>query len=89
MRFKFDPSKSNRLKTKRGRSFTEVQDLFYGPHYVDQRSDDPEQWRAIGWSEGLLYVVIFEEREDEDGPYYHLVTLWKATKEEVKLYEKG
>lgn len=30
----------------------------------------------------------FEVREDEGGEYYHLVTLWKATKEEQQLYEK-
>jgi hypothetical protein len=27
-------------------------------------------------------------REDADGDYYHLVTLWKATKQEQDLYEK-
>jgi hypothetical protein len=35
-----------------------------------------------------LYAVIFEVREDEAGEYYHLVTLWKATKEEMELYEE-
>ena len=35
-----------------------------------------------------LYAVIFEVREDEEGEYYHLVTLWKATKEELQLYEE-
>ena len=33
-------------------------------HYVDCRSDDPEQFRAIGWVKGILYTVIFEVRED-------------------------
>lgn len=56
-------------------------------HYEDQRRDDPEQWRAIGWSLGQLYTVIYEEREDNDGPFYHLITLWKSTSEEKKLYE--
>jgi hypothetical protein len=27
-------------------------------------------------------------REDEEGEYYHLVTLWKATKQEQELYEE-
>jgi len=35
-----------------------------------------------------LYAVIVELREDEEGEYYHLVTLWKATKQEQKLYEE-
>jgi len=34
-----------------------------------------------------LYSVIFETREDDEGEYYHLVTLWKATKQEQQLYE--
>ena len=45
--------------------------------------------RAIGWASGRLYSVIFEIREDADGEYYHLITLWKATKEERKLYEEN
>ena len=35
-----------------------------------------------------LYAVIFEVREDEEGEYYHLVTLWKGTQEEQQLYEE-
>jgi len=34
-----------------------------------------------------LYSLIFEIREDHEGEYYHLVTLWKATREEQTLYE--
>jgi hypothetical protein len=35
-----------------------------------------------------LYALIFEIREDRKGEYYHLVTLWKATREEEDLYEE-
>ena len=48
----------------------------------------PEQYRAIGWVGDQLYAVIFEVREDNEGEYYHLVTLWKATKQEQRLYEE-
>jgi hypothetical protein len=41
-------------------------------------SDDPEQFRAIGWCRGRLCSVIFEIRHDSEGEYYHLVTAWKA-----------
>jgi hypothetical protein len=37
---------------------------------------------------GRLYSVIFEVREDAEGEFYHLVTLWKATTAERKLYEE-
>jgi uncharacterized DUF497 family protein len=48
----------------------------------------PVQQRAIGWVKGRLYSIIFEIREDAEGEFYHLVTLWKATAEERKLYEE-
>ncbi len=91
MRFSFDKKKSQLLKKnpKRGIDFEEVQEIWLHPHYVDQRNDDPEQYRAIGWVNGKLYSVIFEVREDKLGEVIHLVTLWKSTKEEQKLYEKN
>ena len=46
-------------------------------------------YRAIGWVSGRLYFVIFEIAEDSEGEYYHLITLWKATKEEERLYEEN
>lgn len=61
--------------------------MFGRPYYLDQRSDVPEQYRAIGWVDGRLYSLIFETREDDEGEYYHLVTLWKATRQEQELYE--
>ena len=88
MRFTYDPSKREQLKKKRGIDFDEVQELFYGPYYLDKILDDPEQWVAIGWVKGLLWSVVYEEREDQEGVYYHLVTLWKSTKAERLKYEE-
>jgi len=90
MRFRFDKTKSKHLRknSKRGIGFEEVQEIFHHPYYEDCRSDDPEQFRAIGWVEEKLYSVIYEVREDEEGEYYHLITLWKATSQEEKLYEE-
>jgi uncharacterized DUF497 family protein len=90
MRLDFDKRKSERLRAnpKRSIGFEEAQEVFSHPYYLDQRLDWPEQFRAIGWAGEELYAVIFEMREDEDGEYCHLVTLWKATKEEQRLYEE-
>ena len=90
MRFHFDLRKSERLRanSKRGIGFEEAQQVFSRPYYLDQRSDLPEQYRAIGWVDERLYSVIFEIREDEDGEYYHLVTLWRSTRGEEQLYEE-
>ena len=90
-RFHFDLQKSERLRgnPKRGIGFEEAMGLFSYPHYQDNRSDVPEQHRAIGWVGERLYTVIFEMREDEEGEFYHLVTLWKTTREEQTLYEEN
>ena len=60
----------------------EAQEIFDQTYIVDQKNDDPEQFRAIGWCLGRLCSVIFEIRHDSRGEYYHLVTAWKATREE-------
>ena len=90
MRFHFDARKSISLRRnpKRGIGFEEAQEIFFHPYYLDHRLDLLHQYRAIGWVGDLLYTVIFEVREDAEGEFYHLVTLWKATTEERKLYEK-
>jgi uncharacterized DUF497 family protein len=77
-----------RNNPKRRIGSEEAQEVFAHPYYLDRRADWPEQYRAIGWVGDQLYSVIFEVREDEQGEYYHLVTLWKAAKEERQLYEE-
>jgi uncharacterized DUF497 family protein len=91
MRFSFDPRKSKRLRAnpRRGIGFEEAQELFSRPYWLDQRSDVPEQYLAIGWVGGRLYSVIFEFRKDQEGEILHLVTLWRSTKEEIRLYEEN
>jgi uncharacterized DUF497 family protein len=91
MRFDFDPRKSELLRKNphRGIGFEEAQAMFSHPYYVDQRSDFPEQYRAIGWVGQRLYSLIFEVREDADGEFYHLVTLWKSTREEERMYAEN
>jgi uncharacterized DUF497 family protein len=91
MRFKFDKQKSEKLRKnpKRKIGFEEAAEVWEHPWYEDLRSDNPEQFRAIGWVRNRLYSVIYELREDGEGEYYHLVTLWKATREEERLYERN
>ncbi|SLM28534.1 putative inner membrane protein [Desulfamplus magnetovallimortis] len=90
MRFEYDKTKSERLRndSRRRIGFEEAQELFYNTFIEDQHTDYPNQWRAIGWVKNQLYTVVYEEREDEHGEYYHLVTLWKATQKERSYYEK-
>jgi len=91
LRFHFDERKSRKLRADqtRGIGFEEAVEVFLHPHGIDGRSDAPEQSRAIGWVRGILYSVVFEIRSDDEGEYYHLVTLWKATRRERELYEES
>ena len=86
MRCSFDQEKSRNVKRKRGVSLKEAQEIFDQVYIVDQRSEDPEKFRAIGWCRGRLCSVIFEIRHDPEGQYHHLVTAWKATKDEEQSY---
>ncbi len=89
MRCRFNRKKSRDVKRKHGVSLKEAQEIFDQVHIVDQRSDDPEQFRAIGWCQGILCSVIFEIRDDSEGQYYHLVTAWKATIDEEQSYAEN
>jgi uncharacterized DUF497 family protein len=89
MRFQFDQSKNRQVERKHGVSLEEAREIFDQVYLVDQKNDDPEQFRAIGWCGRRLCSVIFEIRHDEEGEYYHLVTAWQATKEEEQSYAEN
>ena len=88
-RFEFDREKSRTVKRKHGGSLKGALEIFDQVYLVDQKSDDPAQFRAIGWCGGRLCSVIFEIRQDSEGEYHHLVTAWKATQEEEKSYAEN
>jgi uncharacterized DUF497 family protein len=89
MRFGFDRAKSREVKRKHGVSLEEAQEIFDQVHLVDQKNDNPEQFRAIGWCLGRLHSVIFEIRYDSEGEYDYLITAWRATREEEQMYAKN
>jgi uncharacterized DUF497 family protein len=98
-RFPFDKEKSRAVKQKHGVSLKEAQEIFDQAYIIDQKNDNPEQFRAIGWSGGHLCSVIFEIHQfnrcareiqrDPEGECYHLVTAWKATQEEEQSYAEN
>jgi uncharacterized DUF497 family protein len=89
MRFAFDREKSRDVKRKHGVSLNEAREIFDQVYVVDQKNDDPEQFRAIGWCQGRLCSVIFEIRHDSEGEYYQLVTAWKSTEPEEQSYAEN
>ncbi len=89
MRFEFDLSKSRAVKKKHGVSLREAQEIFDQVYLVDQKNDDPRQFRAIGCCRGRLCSVIFEIRRDAGGEYHHLITAWKSTEVEQMSYAEN
>jgi uncharacterized DUF497 family protein len=89
MRFTFDPEKSREVKRKHGISLEEAQEIFDQAYLVDRKNDNPEQFRAIGWSRGRLCSVIFEVKRDPEGDCCHLITAWRATKQEEESYAEN
>ena len=80
---------SREVRRKHGISLEEAQEIFDQAYLVDQKNDDPGQFRAIGWCCGVLCSVIFEMRKDSEGEYCHLITAWKATQEEERIYAEN
>ncbi len=77
------------MKVKHGISLEQAQEVFDQIYLVDRKSDNPEQYRAIGWCRGSLWSVIFEIRHDREGEYYHLITAWQATQWEEQHYAQN
>lgn len=89
MRIKFDPEKSEALRRDRRRhiGLEDVSQIFSRPYYQELFSDEPAQWRVIGWVEGRLFTLVYEERLDREGPYLHFVTIWPSSRGERRTYE--
>ena len=89
MRMKFDARKNLEVKRRHGVSLDQAQEIFDQTHIVDRKSDDPLQFRAIGWCCGRLCSVIYEVRHDTDGEHYHLITAWRCTNQEQEMYAEN
>ncbi len=88
MRLKREDNKHQQILSKRHIDFTDLEDLLYLPYVEDQRSDNPEQYRIIGFAAGKITTFIVEYREDEIGEFIWVITAWKSTKQERETYEK-
>jgi len=91
LRFHFDALKDRKLREDQGRGigFAQAEEIFTHRYFLSFRSENPEQFCATGCVKGLMYSLVYEIRRDKEGEFYHLVTLWKATKEEIALYEEN
>jgi uncharacterized DUF497 family protein len=88
MRFDWDDAKSQMLQENRGYSLEEVAIVLAGEYVEQVKRDEPEQFIAIGYLEGMLLSIIYEIRYDTEGEYVWLITYWQSTKREQEIYEQ-
>lgn len=89
MRFEWDEAKNEINICKHGIDFVDVEDMFNHPMLtlLDNREDyGEERWIAIGWILAVVGVVIYTERK---GDVTRIISARKATKHEVRRYEKS
>ena len=88
MRVRWDEAKRQRVLAERSIDFGQLKDLLYTPYLEDQRSEQPEQYRIIGFANEKLTTFIVEYRVDGVGEYIWVITAWKSTKQERRDYEQ-
>ena len=87
MRIRWDAGKRQTVLQKRQIDLAQLENLQRLPYIEDQRADDPEQYRLIGFVQGQLTTFIVEYRLDDLGTYIWVVTAWKSTRQEMSSYE--
>lgn len=88
MRFEWDEAKNEANIQKHGIAFKDAVEIFNHPmlSMQDQRyAYDEDRWIAIGWIKTLVGVVVYTERR---GELIRIISARKATKREVRNYEK-
>lgn len=87
MRIRWDENKRQRVLQRRQIDFAQLEELLCLPYVEDQRNDDPEQYRLIGFAGGRLTTFIVEYRQDALGEFVWVITAWHATRQEHRAYE--
>jgi uncharacterized DUF497 family protein len=87
MRIDWDEAKRQEVLRQRQIDFADLNYVLRFPYIEDQRRDDPEQYRIIGFAQGRLVTFIVEYRQDASGDYLWVVTAWHATRQEQQAYE--
>lgn len=88
MRILWDEAKRQLVLNTRGIDFAQLDELLNWPFVEDQRNDDPEQFRIIGFAGGRLITFIVEYRKNMLDEYIWVVTAWNSTKQEQKVYDQ-
>jgi uncharacterized DUF497 family protein len=90
MKFEWDENKNTENVRKHGLDFADAWQVFRNPVFVklDDREDYSEdRWIGLGMmSNGIVVVFIFTETDQE---MVRLISMRKATKNELTRYEKA
>ena len=69
MRIGWDEAKRQEVLQRRQIDFAVLHEVLSLQYIEDQRRDDPEQYRVIGFGQGRLLTFIVEYRQDAIGDY--------------------
>ncbi len=84
--FEWDESKNRFNVVKHGIDFRDVKQMFDLPLLTspdDDRTYNERRWKAIGWLETILCLVVYSEPVENN---IRIISARKATKREAKLY---
>jgi len=88
MRIRWDETKRQEVLRQRQIDIARLDELLSLPYIEDQKNDDPEQYRVIGFIQARLVSVIIEYRRDALGKFIWVVTAWESTTTEKQHYER-
>jgi uncharacterized DUF497 family protein len=88
MRVRWDEHKRQKISKERKIDFADLEDLLYQPYVEDQSLSYRGQYRIIGFERGRLVTFVVEHREDVVGDFIWVVTAWKSTPQEKRVYEQ-
>jgi uncharacterized protein len=88
--FTWDGEKAKSNLAKHGVSFETAKQAFGDPHLIvveDREAEDEIRCHAIGRTEiGLLLLVVFVDRSEEDREVIRIISARKAAKYEQRTY---
>ena len=88
MRIQWVEDKRQKIMAERKLDFADLEELLYQPYVEDQSLSYPEQYRIMGFARGRLTTFIVECRQDALGEFIWVVTAWRSTLQERKIYEQ-
>ncbi len=93
MKFEWDPKKEKINIQKHGITFEQASYVFADPYalnkYDDEHSKREDRWLLLGKSINEVILVVVHTFKDQDGiEVVRIVSARKATKNEIKEYQR-